>query len=86
MTLSDFIVPCGLLIGTVFVSFIFMCWFFQATYIRSLKRRILRLEALVEPTSRRTTGDVAFQVQVPRPNRPSRYMTVDRKPRPEFLR
>ena len=86
MALSDFFVPCGLLIGTVFVSFICMCWFFQATYIRSLKQRIRRLEALVEPTSRNTTGDVAFQTVAPHSPRSSRYMTVDRRPRPEFLR
>lgn len=85
MALSDFFVPCSPLIASVFVSFIFMCWFFQVTYIRSLKLRILRLERLVKPTSHNTTSDVAFQAQAPRPSRPSRFMTVERKPRPEYL-
>ncbi len=86
MVLSDFFVPCGLLIGTVFVSFLCMCWFFQATYIKSLQQRIRRLEHLIEPSSRNTTGDVAFQTRAPRPIQPSRYITVDRQPKPEYYR
>ncbi len=86
MALSDFIVPCGLLLGTVFVSFLFMCCFFHATYIRNLKQRVRRLESLLEPSGRHTTSDVAFQARPPRPLRPSRYVTVDRAPRPEYLR
>ncbi len=86
MVLSDFFVPCGLLLGTVFVSFLLMCWFFQATYIKSLQRRVKRLEHLVEPSSRNTTGDVAFQARAPRPIQPSRYVTVDRKIKPEYYR
>ena len=84
--MSDFIIPCGLLLGTVFVSFLLMCWFFHATYIKGLKRRIRRLEHLVEPSNRNTTGDVAFQVRPPRPLRPNKYITVDRQPRPEYFR
>ena len=86
MVLSDFFVPCGLLLGTMFVSFLLMCWFFHATYIKSLQRRIRRLEHLVEPLSRNTTGDVASQARTPRPIGPSRYITVDRQPRPEYYR
>lgn len=84
--MSDFLVPCGLLLGTVFVSFLLMCWFFHATYIRSLQRRVRRLEYLVEPPSRNTTGDVAFQARPPCPPRPSKYVTVDRAPKPEYFR
>ena len=86
MALSDFFVPCGLLIGSVFVSFLCMCWFFHATYIRSLKQRIRRLEYLVQPSSRNTTGDVTFQANTPRPSLPSKYITVDRAPRSEYYR
>ena len=86
MVLSDFFVPCGLLLFAVFVSFMLMCWFFHATYIRNLKQRIKRLEHLVEPQSRNTTGDVAFQARKPLPIRPSRYVTVDRQPKPEYYR
>jgi len=86
MVLNDFFVPCGLLLGTVFVSFLLMCWFFHATYIKSLQQRVRRLEYLVEPSSRNTTGDVVLQGRVPRPIRPSRYVTVDRQPRPEYFR
>lgn len=86
MALSDFFVPCGLLIGTVFVSFLLMCWFFHATYIRSLQQRIRRLEHLVEPSSRNTTGAIAFQPRAPRPIQPSRYITVERQPKPEYYR
>ncbi len=84
--MNDFLVPCGLLLGTVFVSFLLMCWFFHATYIKGLQRRIRRLEHLVEPPSRNTTGDVASQIRPPRPPRLNKYITVDRPPRPEYLR
>jgi len=83
---SDFIVPCGLLLGTVFLSFLLMCWFFHATYIKGLKQRIRRLENLAEPPKRNTTGDVAFQARAPRPQRPNRYITVDRAPKAEYYR
>jgi len=86
MALSDFFVPCGLLLGTVFVSFLLMCWFFHVTYIRGLRQRIRRLEYLVEPPSRNTTGDVTSQARAPRPSLPSKYVTVDRAPRPEYYR
>ncbi len=86
MTLNDFFVPCGLLIGTVFVSFLLMCWFFHATYIKGLKQRIRRLEYLVQPPSWNTTGDVTFQASAPRSSLPSKYITVDRAPRSEYYR
>jgi len=84
--MSDFLIPCSLLLVTVFVSFLLMCWFFHATYIKSLQQRVKRLEHLVESPSRNTTGDVAFQARAPRPLRPNKYITVERAPKPEYYR
>ena len=85
MSISDFIVPCGLLLFTVFVSFLLMCWFFQATYIRSLRQRVQRLEYLIAPPQQHTTDDVV-RISTPRPSRPNRYITVDRAPKAEYYR
>jgi len=83
--MGDFIVPCGLLLGTVFASFLLTCWFFQVTYIRSLRQRVSRLEYLLAPSRQRTTGDV-IRMPTPRPPRPSHYITVDRAPKAEYYR
>jgi len=78
---NDFLVPCGLLLGTVFVSFLLMCWFFHATYIKDLRHRVQRLEHLVAPPRRNTEDVVPVRTSTPRPNIPRKYITVDRQPR-----
>ena len=78
--MSDFLVPCGFLLFTVFLSFLLMCWFFHATYIRGLQKRIRYLEYLVI-LPKRTTEDVVVRDNTPRPQRPSRYVSVERQPR-----
>lgn len=78
--MSDFFIPCGLLLGTVFVSFLLMCWFFHATYIKNLQARVRYLEYLVIPP-KRTTEDFVVRENTLRPTRPSRYVSVERSPR-----
>ena len=78
--MSDFLFPCGILLLTVFIAFLLMCWFFHATYIKNLQRRVHYLEYLVIPPQR-TTEYFVNRENTPRPTRPSRYVSVDRQPR-----
>jgi len=78
--MSDFLVPCGLMLGLLVIAFLLMCWFFHATYINSLHKRVRYLEYLVIPP-KRTTEDFVVRDNTPRPQRPSRYVSVERQPR-----
>ena len=80
--MNDFLLPCGLLLGSVFLGFALTCWFFYAAYIKNLRERVRYLEYLVIPP-RRTTEDFVVRENTPRPTRPSRYISVDREPKPE---
>lgn len=76
----DYLFPCGILLLTVFISFLLTCWFFHATYIKNLNRRVRYLEYLVMPPRRNTEDVVPVRSNTPPPTR-NRYITVDRTPR-----
>lgn len=83
--MSTFLMPCGLLLFAVLIGFFLCVYFVRSWYFVPLSRRIRRLERYVIPTGR-NTDDVLVQTVAPRPIGPSRYVSVDRQPKPEYYR
>lgn len=83
--MNGLLVPCGLLLFAVGVGFFLCLYFVRSWYFVPLSRRIRQLERHVIPVGR-STDDVLVQTIAPRPTRPSRYVSVDRQPKPEYYR
>ncbi len=83
--MNAFLVPCGLLLFAVFIGFFLCLYFVRSWYFVPLSRRIRRLERYIEPSERYTDGVVVPTV-APRSIPPSRYITVERSPKPEYYR
>ena len=83
--MSDVLFPVGVLLFCVLLGFLVAVYFVRLWYFVPLRQRVRRLEYLVEPPRRRTDDVVSVTGNTPRPRRPSRYITVDREPRPEYF-
>ncbi len=77
MTIADFLFPCGLLIGAVLLGFCLSLYFVRYWYFAPLLHRIERIEHRIKPLQQ-TRPTTEYR------QRPSRYMTVERKPLEDY--
>lgn len=82
--MSDFLFPVCLLLGCVFIGFGIGLYFVRLWYFVPLRQRVRYLEYLVIPPRRDTEDAVPVCTNTPRPQRPRKYITVDRQPKPEY--